>query len=151
VIADDPLVLRTSENPAECRVTVQGLECDYAPGPVGTPGAVVMGGMRQTPMAPGPCFETTERCWLESNARVTCSVCDLQSGQQVLRSHFASGQVVSLGFNHYSDSMCAVYGDGSLWCVGSNWGGMFGVGDDQPRTTPVMAQPPGSVRVGCQQ
>jgi hypothetical protein len=79
---------------------------------------------------------------------VACTGCDAQ-GQLVTRNFFAPGSVVSLGLNFYGDNLCAVYADGSLWCLGSNQGGMLGTGDFQPRTTPVMVQPPGSVRVGC--
>jgi alpha-tubulin suppressor-like RCC1 family protein len=57
--------------------------------------------------------------------------------------------VVSLGLNFYGDNLCAVYGDGSLWCAGSNNSGQLGTGDFSPRPTPVMVQPPGSVRIGC--
>ena len=79
---------------------------------------------------------------------MTCSTCDSQ-GQPTTRSFFAPGSVVSLGLNFYGDNLCAVYGDGSLWCAGSNNSGQLGTGDFSPRPTPVMVQPPGSVRIGC--
>jgi hypothetical protein len=150
---DDPAVWRPGESRTECYVGPLGLMCGggFDP-PIGTPATVVAGGNTQglpdDPQA-GFCFPRPA-CWLESNGRVTCSSCDSQQpGQQTMRSYFTPGSVVSLGLSSNGDNLCAVYGDGSLWCLGSNASGMLGTGDFSPRTTPVQVQPPGSIQIGC--
>ena len=62
---------------------------------------------------------------------------------------FDPGHVLSIATSPYTDSICAVYEDGSLHCLGSNTNGELGTGNFMPVTTPTMVAPPGSVRVGC--
>lgn len=153
VMIDDPNTFRSGEGTYGCTVTAQGFSCPFAGGPPqGTPGAVVTGGQIQDYVPVPNCpFMSQRQCWLESSGTASCLTCDVPTGQLLPKPVFATGRVLFLASHYASDSMCAVYDDGSLWCFGRNNLGMLGTGDEMPRTTPVMVQPPGSVRVGCQQ
>lgn len=127
----DPSVLRPGESRTECQVRATGLVCGGTSfGP--TNGTVVSG----TQMRAGIMDVT---CWLDSAGTVGCS-----TGPR-----FAPGKVLFLAANYYSDSMCAIYNDGSIWCIGSNDHGKLGTGNTAPLEIETMVAPPGTARVRC--
>jgi alpha-tubulin suppressor-like RCC1 family protein len=62
---------------------------------------------------------------------------------------FTTGTVLAIAGNYYTDSLCAVYNDGSIWCVGSNDQGKLGTGTMTTLQVETMVQPPGSVDTSC--
>jgi hypothetical protein len=157
-VIDDPGVFRAAEGRTECTVGTAGLVCDAGATTLGDAGEVVMGGpVSELPdLVPGTprgfCGGalSVPACWLDTSGRVRCARCTA-ADQVEIRPYFSDGRVLSLGLNYYDSNLCAVYDDGSLWCLGANRSGMLGTGDMAPRTTPVRVQPPGSVRIGCPQ
>jgi len=159
VLIDDTTVLRAVESRTECRISPSGLTCPGLSSPLGPAGHVVMGGLIQglpdgPPGPPPPGRDPTcsmlmgAACWLTDEGIVQCATCT-NTGLQT-KSYFGNGTVLDLGLNAYGNNLCAVYGDGSLWCMGSNTNGMLGTGDANPRSSPTQVQPPGSVRTKCQ-
>jgi hypothetical protein len=128
----DPNVLRPAESRTECQISA-GLVCSMG-GPFGpTNGTLVMGtSLGANPQNPGA-------CWLTSDGTVTCS----------FGPRFAPNKVLFLAADFYSDSLCAIYNDGSVWCLGSNGKGKLGTGNTNTLTTETMVAPPGSARVAC--
>jgi hypothetical protein len=127
----DISVLRPAESRTECQVRAHGLDCwgtSFGP----TNGTVVSGGQMWTGISP-------VTCWLDSTGTVGCSI----------GPRFAPGKVLFLAANFYSDSMCAIYNDGSIWCIGSNDNGKLGTGNEAPLLTETMVAPPGSARTRC--
>lgn len=155
VSIDDPMVWRAAESRTECQIgEVPGLVCTGFTfewqGRALVAGGYV-GGFPDDPWPPGPGCPPFPfggvACWLTRGGAAFCSGCGA-SGTETRR-YFANGTVLSVGLNFYGNNLCAVYADASLWCLGSNANGMLGTGDTDPRTTPTMVQPPGSVRIGC--
>jgi hypothetical protein len=133
---DEPVVWRAASGRTECTIRPPGLDCmGMAFGP---PGEVVDGGALEG-AAGGP---VGPRCWLTSGGDVQCS-----GAAQI--TYFERGRVLALATNSYTDSMCAVYDDGSLWCLGSNDQGKLGTGDMATLLVETEVQTSGSVRVGC--
>jgi hypothetical protein len=127
----DTAVLRPSESRTECQVRANGLICagmSYGP----TNGTVVSGQQIFAGMS-----DVT--CWLDSAGTVGCT-----TGPR-----FAPGRVLFLATSAYSDSLCAIYNDGSIWCIGSNSNGKLGTGNTAALATETMVAPPGSARVRC--
>jgi hypothetical protein len=62
---------------------------------------------------------------------------------------FAPGKVLQLALSSYSDSMCAIYNDGSVWCIGSNTNGKFGIGNALPLNVETLVAPAGGAHIGC--
>ncbi|XYI01261.1 hypothetical protein ACMHYB_16505 [Sorangium sp. So ce1128] len=69
-------------------------------------------------------------------------------GRQPLAPLFTQRPALAIAGNFYTDSLCAVYDDGSISCFGSNDHGQLGVPDAQ-LTAEKIVQPPGSVDVSC--
>ncbi|CAN5923567.1 hypothetical protein BH11MYX3_BH11MYX3_42530 [soil metagenome] len=123
----DTTVLRAGESRTSCQVKANGLVCSgTAFGP--TNGSVVMGSTTNS-----------GTCWLTTDGTVSCS-----TGPK-----FATGKVLYLATDFYSDSMCAIYNDGSVWCVGPNNMGKLGTGNNLTLTTETMVAPAGSAHVAC--
>jgi hypothetical protein len=128
----DPAVLRPSESRADCQVKANGMVCGQTSfGP--TNGSIVMGSNIRS-AGPG-----SNACWLTSDGTVNCSV----------GPRFAPGKVLFLASDSYSDSLCAIYNDGSVWCIGSNNNGKLGTGNTAALTAETMVAPAGSARVRC--
>jgi hypothetical protein len=131
----DAMVTRPAEGRTDCQVTVDGLRCGaqiYGP----NNGAVVSG--TQILVAAG---QPAAACWLTAEGSVTCS----GSG-----SRFARGKVLLLAASSVTDSMCAIYNDGSVWCRGSNTAGKLGTGAMTALDVDTMVAPAGSARVKCE-
>jgi hypothetical protein len=129
----DTTVLRPGESRTDCQVKANGLACITA-GTFGpTNGTVVMG----TSVDTNPSAKAA--CWLTEDATVTCSY----------GPRFAAGKVLYLAADYYSDSLCAIYNDGSVWCIGSNTDGKLGTGNNAALTAETMVAPPGSAHVAC--
>ena len=130
----DPQVLRPAESRTECTIEAAGLVClaNSYPQPAAK---VVMGSQI------GAGGIETPACWLDESGTVGCN------GN---RHVFTAGQVLFLAEDYYSDSLCAIYNDGSIWCVGSNDGGKLGTGDSVALPVETMVAPPGSAHVACE-
>src|SRR5690606_36452929 len=130
LVTNDADVWRVSPVRATCRVQASGLSCDGQS--YGPPGDIVQGG--NVDMAV---------CWLTADKRVECSGNNKND-------YFDEGRVLALATGSlYSNSMCAAYDDGSLWCVGDNDEGKLGTGNNLPLNVETMVAGPGSVRIGC--
>ncbi len=125
--ASDTTVLRAGESRTSCQVKANGLVCSgTAFGP--TNGTVVMGSST-----------SSGTCWLTTDGTVSCN-----TGPK-----FAAGKVLYLATDLYSDSICAIYNDGAVWCVGPNNMGKLGTGNNLTLTTETMVAPAGSAHVAC--
>jgi hypothetical protein len=128
----DTSVLRPGESRTECQVKSTGLNCAGSQfGP--TNGSIVNG----TSVGGDPMNAPV--CWLDDAGTVSCT-----TGPR-----FEPGKVVFLAADFYSDSLCAIYNDGSVWCIGSNADGKLGTGNNATLSVETMVAPPGSARVAC--
>lgn len=144
LIYDDPSVFRVSAGRTECQVTSSGLLCGRSS--FGAAGSVVDGSRVVGAAGAGP---ESDVCWLTQDGKVSCWRTDRLGGPGRMEAAFRGGTVLARAANQYTDSMCAVYNDGSLHCVGSNTQGKLGTGDALPLATETMVQPPGTVRIDC--
>lgn len=129
-------MVRPAEGTPLCEVHFDGLFCALpwasAAGVIGP--RIVMG------TATGGGDPAVPRvCWLTEDATMTCNY----------GPRFAPGQVLWFTASDSSDSMCAIYSDGSVWCIGSNDDGKLGTGDTRPLEIETRVAPPGSARVAC--
>lgn len=128
----DPAVLRPAEGRTDCQITAAGLRCGGAVyGP--SNGTLVSGTVIDVAGAPSA-------CWLTDNGNVTC----------IDGPRFAAGKVVYLAASTTTDSLCALYNDGAIWCIGSNANGKLGTNSTTALAVETMVQPPGSARVKCE-
>jgi hypothetical protein len=127
----DAAVLRPGESRAECTVRTEGLVCGGSV--YGPPNGKVVSGSRSS----GSPADFT--CWLDSDGSVGCT-----DGPR-----FAPGKVLYLASSFYTDSLCAIYNDGAIWCLGSNQFGKLGTGSAAPLMTETRVAPPGTARVRC--
>jgi Regulator of chromosome condensation (RCC1) repeat len=138
---DDPQVFRASNGRTECQVKADGLRCSALPNPLGQPERVVdgtiFGGFG------GPAGGGARACWLEDSGKVYCSTSSLKAPI------FTGGLVLALAGLYYADTLCAVYNDGSVWCMGKNDHGQLGTGDMNSLLSEKQVAPPGSVDVSC--
>lgn len=126
---DDDSTFRVSNSVSECRVTAAGGDC-LGQASFGIPGEVVDLIIADVP---------SRFCYLDTAGSVYC-----RSGPK-----FRGGTVLALSANFDGSALCAVYNDGSLWCVGSNEEGKLGVGEANALPIETQVQPPGSVYIGC--
>lgn len=137
---DDPQVFRASNGRTECQVKADGLHCSEFPNPLGDPAHVVDGTIFGNPAGPAG---GARACWLEDSGKVYCSASSLKAPI------FTGGQVLAIAGTHYADTLCAVYNDGSVWCMGKNDRGQLGTGDTNYVMSEKQVAPPGSVDVSC--
>jgi hypothetical protein len=129
----DTAVLRPAEGRTECQVKANGLVCAGL-GTVGpTNGTIVMGSQV------GGGGMSNDACYLTSDGTVTCT----------FGPRFEVGKVLFLAESFYTDSLCAIYNDGAVWCIGSNSNGKLGTGNNATLTVETMVAPPGSAHVAC--
>lgn len=136
--ADDPTVFRAGNGRSTVRIESGGLW--WKDSLRGAPGGVVDG----NEVASQPRFTEPSACWLESSGRIFCETAP-RMGSPVRAQRFAQGTALALAANPYTDSICAVFDDGSLWCMGSNMQGKLGTGNADTLKVETMVQPPGSV------
>ena len=103
---DDDTIFRASQARAECAIDTTGLVCSgNAYGPAGD---IVDGGF----------VDGSAVCWLTDNGSVECS-------GNTKNDYFDAGRVLAFAYSYYTDSMCAVYDDGSIWGAGLRVGYTF--------------------------
>lgn len=142
--ADDATVMRASANRTVCQVTADGLNCGDAA--YRSPGSVVDG----TRIQNSTFFTRQHICWLSSDGKVSCYRQPSRGEAVTSRLQiFTGGSVLALASDFYASSLCAVYSDGSLACMGLNAQGQLGTGDTDPLVDEKIVQPPGSVRINC--
>ena len=128
---DDPNVFRPGDDRGECTVRTAGLFCNGTSfGP--NAGRVVSGNLTSVV---GP----EQICWLDTAGTVSCNI----------GPRFAPNKVLLLATSSYSASMCAIYNDGSVWCIGPNDAGKFGTGNMLKLDQETMIAPPSSARIAC--
>jgi len=129
----DTAVLRPSESRTECQIKANGFICagNQMFGP--TNGSIVMA------VSGGSDPSNPTVCYLDTAGTVTCT-----NGPR-----FEAGKVVYLAGDFYTDSLCAIYNDGSIWCIGSNAMGKLGTGNNLTLSVETMVAPPGSAHVAC--
>jgi hypothetical protein len=150
---NDPGVFRAQSGRAECQVTPGGLKCSgIQPSGMllGSPGEVVDGGIAKIFQPAGG--DIDRACWLSAAGEVHCYSFSLfdPSKPPVTEQRFTSGTVLALAGNYYTNTLCAVYNDGSVWCFGDNKQGKLGNGNTSPLPTETPVLPPGSIDVSCE-
>lgn len=88
-------------------------------------------------------------CALTDDGTVRCFDMSFPGNPSATGTLFAPGRVLLLVGDFYSTNRCAVYDDGSLWCLGENTEGALGVGHVDNVVFETMVAPPGSVDVAC--
>ena len=140
---DDPTAWRAQQGRTECTIGAAGLECPF--------GLVLTGELVDGGFVGGLMEEP--HCALDADATVTCT-------GAFPTTVFEEGRVLAISYHAYEEAgpamkgpppgVCAVYDDGSLWCIGANATGRMGTGDYEHLFVETQVQPPGSVRVACE-
>lgn len=161
VRVNDPNVHRAADDGHGCTVGASGLFCRS--GPIadagwettwGIAGNVVHGGLAgNRQYGPSPSLGAMTVCWLEGQGAVTC-----YDGATQRPFADVPGHAIALAVSHdlphtwgpygVGPARCAVFDDGSLWCIGRNDTGAFGIGGTQDLAATQVA-PPHSVRIAC--
>jgi hypothetical protein len=149
---DDDSVYRAGNSRTECQVTAEGLRCGDLV--FGEAGHVVDGNVAGTHESPVHYGETA--CWLTDRGEIFCEYLDSEAAQSDGQVRvFEHDNVIAMAVSPYSDGVvvepgkCAVSSAGALWCTGTNESGKLGTGAYDDLLLPAMVQPPGSVRVRC--
>ena len=141
----DDGIWRAQQGRTECQIGMPGLSC-FGPG-ISVPGAWSDGGIVDDINA----FEFPWWVALDSSGTVTLAAPNPGP-------IFEAGRVLAIGYHYYPEigppdgvlpGVCAVYDDGSLWCIGANQTGRFGTGAYANLDVATQVQPPGSVRIDC--
>jgi hypothetical protein len=144
VSADDGAVLRAGAGRSECQVTATGLTCPRH----SIVRSGIVDGNETQPMAE-PNFGQ-DVCALDDRGTVRCDrSSDYPVEEYTTEQRFSLRPVLALAVNPYTNSLCAVYDDGSLACVGRNDQGKLGSGNTQDLAVETVVAPPGTVRVDC--
>jgi hypothetical protein len=148
---DDPTILRAVNGRTDCQVTAAGLQCVM--GTFGTAGDVVdgtycMDACGDPASPPGQ----SRYCWLTGEGTVLCQPWDMLMMGPLGSAYpmFVQQKVLALAGNPYTSSLCAVYADGSIACMGRNDQGQLGLPAQDYVPVETIVQPPGSVDVSCQ-
>lgn len=147
---DDTSVFRAANGRTDCRVKELGLVCDV--GIMGNPGAVVDGTYTSDFNPPGVPPGGARYCWLESNGVASCNYYSGSiPGSQLTKQEvvFNLHPVLMLAGNPYTTSLCAVYDDGSIACLGKNDVAQLGLPAQPYVATPTIVAPPGSIDLDC--
>jgi hypothetical protein len=172
VHANEAAVLRVGNGRTGCVILPQGLVCDAGP----VVNAMMMAGAEQYTLGwfTGTRVTHTDEagtlvdgnqagmesvCWLNASGEVYCRKVDPASPPSPGRvppmiRYFAGGTVIALAANPYSPAMdgttlCAVYNDFSLWCVGENREGKLGTGAFDSLAVETQVLGPDSVGANC--
>lgn len=125
-----------------CRVTAGRLACGSRL--LGRAGHVVDGGL----IASGS-HSLTDIVWLEDDGRAYQYTHDAQEGTDSTAWIFSDLPVLAIARSDQTDSVCAVYTDGSLACIGSNSEGKLGTGGSVALEDEAVVLPPGSFDLRC--
>lgn len=140
-------VFRVMSGHASCHVTSEGGTCWLPHGffaTVGAPGEVVE--VVRTVTDIGGLWERV--CWLDTAGAVSCRLYD-PSGAFEESAAFAAMPVLTLAGHIGTESLCAVYVDGSVACTGDNRRGQLGVSEPEHLEDELVVAPPGSVDTTC--
>lgn len=135
---DESSIRRVSAPTSECTIDGNGVfDCPMLTVPLQVPD-ITDGGHREN-----------EMCYLQATGAVDCIHLVILSKETIPR--FQGGSVLALATHHGTSTVCAVYDDGSLWCMGWNNEGQLGFpGPPYNLQVETQVRPPGSVRTACQ-
>jgi hypothetical protein len=142
---DEPGVFRASSGRTEALVTAAGLQTAF--GSFGIAGRVVDGyidGMM------------SRTCWLESNGHVICRdligpmPMPMPAGPPPPAYDIFGGGVLAMAADGYSNNICAVKRNGTLWCMGTNARGQLGTGSYTSVGMPTPIPIPSPFALFCQ-
>ncbi|XXT22984.1 hypothetical protein WME94_15685 [Sorangium sp. So ce429] len=137
-LLDAPDLFRMENGRAECQIGPDGFRCTWST--LGKGGTVVDGTFAD---------RIRRSSCLTAAGKVELAVkLDPGSSPPLLAPIFTQRPVLALAGNFYTDSLCVVYDDGSISCLGSNDHGQLGVPDAQLAAEKIV-QPPGSIDVSC--
>jgi hypothetical protein len=153
---NDPTVFRVANEFNASWITSGGAYFDAPPMPtqLGTPGDVVDLAMSATAslLFPG----ISRYCWLNGEGEVWCQGTDTTSLPPMPDTPltppaqiFTARKVLAFAGDFYGPSICAIYDDGSIACMGDNREGQLGVAGSSSLDAETIVAPPGSADVKC--
>jgi hypothetical protein len=168
VHVNEQQVFRVGNSRSSCVVVPQGLACSEPAdiainlqtlgAPMTPYGVLVTQTSDAGKVVDGNAADFSHVCWLTASGSVTClgfsgPLDPLPETAPTASEHFVGKRALALAVNGYSRDAdrCAAMSDGSLWCVGGNYGGKLGSGSEDALVVETQVQPPGSVRINCGQ